>query len=82
MYVSGEVILYKDRVVVSLSLRPRILNKLHSAHQDVTLMHAGAQQILFWPGITQDIEPISVIGNRKGIEDQYKKRKKIDVLFT
>ena len=58
LYVSDEVILYKDRVVVPLSSRPRVLNKLHSAHQDVTLMHAGAQQIVFWPGITQDIESI------------------------
>ena len=48
----------KDRVVVPLSLRPRVLNKLHSAHQGVTSMHACAQQMVFWPGITQDTESI------------------------
>ena len=58
LYVSYSVILYKDKVVVPLSLRPRILNKLHSVHQGVTSMHARTQQIVFWPGITQDIESI------------------------
>ena len=38
LYVSDGVILYKDRVVVPLSLRPRVVNKLHPAHQDVTSM--------------------------------------------
>ena len=38
---------YKDRVVVPLNLQPRVLNKLHSAHQGVTSMHARAQQIFF-----------------------------------
>ena len=55
LYVSDGVILYKDRVVVPLSLRPRVLNKLHSAHQGVTSMHARTQQIVFLPEITQDI---------------------------
>ena len=58
LYLSDGVILYKDRVVIPVSLRYRVLNKLHSAHQGVTSMHNPAQQIVFWPGITQDIELI------------------------
>ena len=46
--------------MVPLSLRSRVLNKLHSAHQGLTSMHNRAQQIVFWPGITQDIESIWV----------------------
>ena len=58
LYLSDGVILYKDRVVVPLSLRSRVLNKLHSAHQGVTSMYNRAQQIVVWSGITQDIESI------------------------
>ena len=45
-------VLYKDRVVVPLSLRPRVLNKLHSAHQGETSMHARAQKISSGLGLT------------------------------
>ena len=58
LYLSDGAILYKDRVVIPVSLRYRVLNKFHSAHQGVTSMHIRAQQIVFWPGITQDIEAI------------------------
>ena len=54
--MSDGVILYKDRVVMPLSLRPRVHNKLHSSDQDVTSMHARVEQIVIWPGIAQEIE--------------------------
>ena len=60
LYLSDGVILYKNRVVVPVSLRSRALNKLHSAHQGVTSIHNGAQQIVFWPGIKQDNESVRV----------------------
>ena len=40
-------ILYKDKLVVLVSLRSRVLNKLHSAHQGATAMNNHAQQIVF-----------------------------------
>ena len=58
LYLSDRVILYQDRMPINL--RSLVLNKLHSAHQGVTSMHNCAQQIVFWPGITQDIESIRV----------------------
>ena len=60
LYFSDGVILYKDRVVIPVSLRYRVLHKLHLAHQEVTSMHNRAQQIVFLPGITQDIESVWV----------------------
>ena len=58
LYLSDGVILYKDRVVIPVSLQYWVLNKLHLGHQRVTSMHNCAQQIVFWSGITQDIESI------------------------
>lgn len=51
----GDVLMYKDRVVVPLSLQSRVLNLLHSAHQGTSGMHLRAEGLVFWPGITADI---------------------------
>ena len=50
------VVLYKDRIVIPVALRGRIIENLHSAHQGVSGMLSRAQTIVFWPGITVDIE--------------------------
>ena len=49
------VILYHDRVVIPPSLRNRVLQSLHSAHQGVTQMCSRAESSLFWPGMTPAI---------------------------
>ena len=49
------VILYKDRVVIPPSLRDRVLQSLHSAHQGVSQMCARADSSFFWPGMTPAI---------------------------
>ena len=56
LYLSDRVILYYNIVVVPVSLRSRVFNKLH--YQEVTSMHNHAQHIVLWPGITQNIESI------------------------
>ena len=58
LYITEGVILYQDRVVVPLSLRETILQGLHSAHQGVSAMQARAQAIVFWPGMTLDIQDV------------------------
>ena len=55
MYVSDGRILYDDRMVIPLPLRPRVLKTLHAAHQGVSSMTHRAAQTVFWPGITADI---------------------------
>ena len=50
------VVLYKDRIIVPMALRERILENLHSAHQGVSGMFLRAQGAVFWPGINADIE--------------------------
>ena len=58
LYITEDVILYQDRVVVPSSLRATILQGLHSAHQGVSSMQSRAQSIVFWPGMTLDIQDI------------------------
>ena len=56
MYECDGVILFNDRVVVPASLRPMVLQTLHSAHQGVNTMSIRARSIIFWPGMTEDIQ--------------------------
>ena len=50
-----DVILYHDKVAIPTSLRSRVLQILHSAHQGVLAMESRARAIVFWPGTTKDI---------------------------
>jgi len=54
--VVDGVVLYNDRIVVPCSLRKRVLENLHSAHQGITSMTSRAMATVFWPGITAGIE--------------------------
>ena len=58
LYMTDGVILYQDRVVVPSRLRQTILEKLHSAHQGVSAMQSRAQAIVFWPGMSYEIQEI------------------------
>ena len=58
LHVTDGVVIYDDRVVVPPSLRPTVLATLHSAHQGVSTMGVRARSIVFWPGMTNDIERI------------------------
>ena len=44
------------RIVIPPSLRKEVLRVLHSAHQGVTAMNERAKSIVYWPGITNDIQ--------------------------
>ena len=56
LYVEDGVILYQDRVVVLPTLRRRVLTHLHAAHQGTSLMEQRARTIVYWPGMTRDIQ--------------------------
>ena len=56
LYVEDGVILYQDRVVVPPTLRRRVLTHLHAAHQGTSLMEQRARTIVYWPGMTRDIQ--------------------------
>lgn len=56
LFSADGIIFYKDRIVIPPSLRDGILKILHSAHQGVTSMTARAKAVVFWPGITSQIQ--------------------------
>ena len=43
-------------MVIPSSLRKAVLDNLHSAHQGVSGMESRAQALVFWPGISYDIQ--------------------------
>ena len=49
-------VLCMDRCVVPKKLRGKILENLHSAHQGTSGMGSRASTLVYWPGITNDIE--------------------------
>ena len=58
LYVQDGVILYEDRVVIPPSLRQQALQHLHAAHQGTSTMEHRARQVVYWPGMTKDINEI------------------------
>jgi len=58
LYIQDGVILYEDRVVIPPSLRQRVVQHLHAAHQGISTMEQRARKVVYWPGITKDITDI------------------------
>ena len=56
LHVNDGVVMYDNRVVIPKSLRRPILEHLHSGHQGVSAMSTRASTLVFWPGITADIQ--------------------------
>ena len=54
----APVIMYKERVVVPASLRPEVLETLHSSNGGISSMTSRASSSVWWPGITADIEKV------------------------
>ena len=56
-FIDG-IIVYKDYIVIPLSLHQDILSTLHSEHQCVSFMMARAESSMSWPGITPAITAV------------------------
>ena len=56
MVCEGGLIMFQDRMVIPKSLRGRILETLHSAHQGVDGMRARARNTVYWPGLNAAIK--------------------------
>ena len=59
--IAEDVVLYKNRIVIPTSLRDRIIDNLHSAHQGTSGMLSRAQESVYWPGYTKDIEQARLV---------------------
>ena len=53
--VWGGAVLCMDRCVVPKKLRGKILENLYSAYQGTSGMGSRASTLVYWPGITNDI---------------------------
>ena len=56
LYVVDNAIMKGKKILIPRSLRPRILEGLHAAHQGVVGMKANARDRLFWPGLDADLK--------------------------
>eukprot|EP00117_Sycon_ciliatum_P038875 scpid16023/ scgid28814/ Transposon Ty3-G Gag-Pol polyprotein; Gag3-Pol3; Transposon Ty3-1 TYA-TYB polyprotein; Capsid protein; p24; Spacer peptide p3; Nucleocapsid protein p11; Ty3 protease; p16; Spacer peptide J; Reverse transcriptase/ribonuclease H; p55; Integrase p61; Integrase p58 len=52
----GHLVLYGSRIVVPAAARPDALQRLHASHQGIVRTKQRARQVLYWPGMTVDIE--------------------------
>lgn len=49
--VVDDIVVYRNRTVIPTSLRPEVLEILHSAHQGTVGMKNRARQSVYWPGL-------------------------------
>ncbi len=54
--VSDGLLLYRDRLVIPKEMRKDMLEKIHNGHPGVTKSRLKAQEAIWWPNISKDIE--------------------------
>ena len=54
--VEDNIILRGDRTLIPESMKPYIMEQIHSAHMGIEKCRLRAQASVFWPGISRDIE--------------------------
>ncbi|KAE8748061.1 hypothetical protein FOCC_FOCC005256, partial [Frankliniella occidentalis] len=55
LFTENGMVVLEDKVVVPEALRQRVLTKLHIPHLGIDKTKARARQVVYWPGITNDI---------------------------
>ncbi|KAK3909798.1 hypothetical protein KUF71_019807 [Frankliniella fusca] len=58
LFVEDGLVILEDKVVVPPAIRAKVLTSLHAAHQGVEKTKARARQVVYWPGITNDIQTL------------------------
>ena len=56
LFVEDDILFLNKRIVVPLSLRPDMLKLLHQGHFGIEKTRGRARNIVFWPGLSRDIE--------------------------
>ena len=54
--VSNDLLLYRDRIVIPVSLRSEIIETIHEGHQGVSKCLDRAKMTVWWPGISRLIK--------------------------
>ena len=53
-----NVLTYDDRVIIPKSLRLEVLETLHSGHQGTTSMTARTGDVVWWPGLREELSKV------------------------
>lgn len=61
IYVASNVLFKRDRIIVPRTLKHDMLNKIHVGHFGLDVCLRRAKEVLYWPGMTNDIT--NVINN-------------------
>lgn len=56
IHVKDNVIYYNNRILIPKQLRQEMLMIVHSGHAGVVKCKKRARKVLFWPGMSQDIQ--------------------------
>ena len=64
----GDVLLYNDRLVIPVSMRVEMMDKIHHGHLGMTKCRARAQQSVWWPGLSLAIQDL--VGNCQTCKEQ------------
>ncbi|KAF4521525.1 hypothetical protein B566_EDAN012214 [Ephemera danica] len=54
--IANDLVMFRSRIVIPISLRKEMLTKLHVAHMGIVKTQLHARATIFWPGMTRDIE--------------------------
>ena len=58
LYVAEDLIFKGEKLVIPTSLRSEMLDKVHEGHLGMDKCKSRARSILYWPGMTSDIETL------------------------
>lgn len=56
LFVKSGCLLWGRRVIISLSLRTKVLQQLHSGHSGIVSMKEITRSYFWWPGMDKQIE--------------------------
>jgi hypothetical protein len=56
LYVECVLVFVNFKIIVPISLRASMLQLLHESHSGIAKTKARAGQIMYWPGMSSDIE--------------------------
>lgn len=74
IFLDDDILFYKDRIMIPKTMRKMIVMKLHEPHFGIKKTMKRAQNSVFWPNISNDIE--QVVSNCRICQDNAPRNQK------